>query len=96
MSPVLPLPSYALHNTPHPSTVNDTPHDSAAICGTYGALVPVMAGNRGRWGAVEGIYRAETICPPAWAAEGPWRDPAASGGAAAARYAAQYAADSPG
>lgn len=37
---MLPLPSYVLHITPHPSTVNDTPKVSTSICGTSCLQVP--------------------------------------------------------
>ena len=52
-SPVLPLPSYALHITPHRSTVNDTPGMFRQICGCLSPFFPAFAGKQDRWGKVE-------------------------------------------
>src|SRR6478752_1705970 len=52
-SPVLPLPSYVLHITPHRSTVNDTPGMLKQICRSLSPFFPVFAGKQVWWGEVE-------------------------------------------
>src|SRR6478672_12849245 len=52
-SPVLPLPSYVLHITPHRSTVNDTPGIFGQFCGCLSPFFPAFLGNRHWWGKVE-------------------------------------------
>ena len=42
------------------------PNDSASNCGTEAAYRPRNGWDRGRWSAVEGIFRAAAIRPPVW------------------------------
>src|SRR6476661_4909147 len=59
-SPVLPLPSYALHITPHRSTVNDTPGKFGQICGCLSPFFTAFARKRSWWRKVEGFC---LLCP---------------------------------
>lgn len=77
---MLPLPSYFLHITPHPSTVNDTPNDSASICGRNRSAVPCNGKDPGlvvrSGGIVEGRAPARQRPSPGEGCGGPGGTPA--------------------